>query len=1067
MTDGHCFISYSAVDGLDFATKLADELQGRHPNIHVWFDKHEMDASIVDWDDQLANAIKACKCLVFVMTPDSVAKGSTCKEEWTWALKYKKPVICLVKDKKAEVPFRLNNRQYIDIATDFESGIAQLRTAIKRLDEPEGILEELDRRVSQAKRDLQRTPHEEEKPRIQAEIEELNKQIEAQQKIVADPKAAEEQTQINIKTGLERERQPKEPVASKTSTKFINPPPGIAPNYFQDRLIETKQVVEFFKDNSQRLMTIVGRGGVGKTAMVCRLLKGIESGILPDDLGEMKASGIVYLSEAGSHRVNFTNIFYDLCKLLENNIAQELDKVYKNPQASTESKMRALLDRFTDGKVILLLDNIEPLINVETFNIGDAELDESLCAFLHGAHSAVKIIATTRIAPRGLNLCEPGRQRIYHLEEGLPSPYAEKMLRELDFDGTLGLKDAKEEDLNCARIKTRGFPKGLEAFKQILASDRYTTLEELLAMPTPENVVEALVGEAFNRLDTNAQKVMQALAVYNRPVTPAAVDYLLAPHLPAIDSAPILQRLANMHFARKESGRFYLHPVDREFAFGLIPEKDSNTKGTKEEQRKLLQSFYSKRQFSFPNYHLLFTQHDLTLRAADYFAAARKPRAEWKKLDNLAAQLAEFDLRCAAGDYDTAASVLGEFDGEYLFLWGHYRLIIDLHDRLQGKIKDLILKMFSLIMLGSANAYIGRVDNAIRCQEQALSIAREKKDKRNESVLICNLGNRYAELGNTDKAIEFYKQALVIDRETGFRKGEGADLVNLGNCYADLGDIHQAIEYCEQALAIAREAGDKQTECALLANIGNRFMDLGNADKAVEYYNQALVIAHEFGNRRYELQILENFGHANLNLEEYKKAQSNYQQAIQIADEISFPLTQRIGRWGLAQIHLFQNDLVNARTTIEAALQYDVPQYNHNATALHGIIALRQGERETAQEAFTKSIAQADEILAKTPDYYSALDAKGLAVCGLASCRGDPSMPAETIAGKTVPPDKSTVSDGRVAPTINDAIETFRKALKIAPHAGVVKSVLRLFDELVKCDEEGVLKGVREVIARS
>ena len=28
-----------------------------------------------------------------------------------------------------------------------------------------------------------------------------------------------------------------------------------------------------------------------------------------------------------------------------------------------------------------------------------------------------------------------------------------------------------------------------------------------------------------------------------------------------------------------------------------------------------------------------------------------------------------------------------------------------------------------------------------------------------------------------------------------------------------------------------------------------------------------------------------------------------------------------------------------------------------------------------------------------------------------------------------------------------------------------VKSVLRLFDELVKCDEEGVLKGVREVIA--
>ena len=44
------------------------------------------------------------------------------------------------------------------------------------------------------------------------------------------------------------------------------------------------------------------------------------------------------------------------------------------------------------------------------------------------------------------------------------------------------------------------------------------------------------------------------------------------------------------------------------------------------------------------------------------------------------------------------------------------------------------------------------------------------------------------------------------------------------------------------------------------------------------------------------------------------------------------------------------------------------------------------------------------------------------------------------------------------------AIETFQKARKIAPHAGVVKSVLRLFDELVKCDKEGVLKDVREAI---
>ena len=136
---------------------------------------------------------------------------------------------------------------------------------------------------------------------------------------------------------------------------------------------------------------------------------------------------------------------------------------------------------------------------------------------------------------------------------------------------------------------------------------------------------------------------------------------------------------------------------------------------------------------------------------------------------------------------------------------------------------------------------------------------------------------------------------------------------------------------------------------------------------------------------------------------------------------------------------------MDARTTIEIAFQYDVPMNNHNATALHGIIALRQGEREIAQEAFNKSIAQADEILAKTPDYYSALDAKGLAVAGL------------LVIG-------NWRLDGERDKLHAEAIETFKRAREIAPHAGVVKSVLRLFDELVKCDEEGVLKDVREVI---
>jgi tetratricopeptide (TPR) repeat protein len=1109
----HVFISYSTADALDFARKLANKLEGGTPSTPVWFDKDDLKAGR-EWDIQIDEALKSCKLLLFVMTKDSTHDKSVCRQEWSRALSFKKIIVPLWVDNDIDVPFRLANRQRVDFRGDFDRGLAQLRDFLMWLDSPEGILQGYKDRLLDAERDLQRAS-EVDKLRIQADIKDLKEEIKRQEKIVANPKAAEEQTKKNIETGLERERKPELPLAGIQSTKFINPPPGIAPNYFQDRTVETKQVFDFLHDDAQRLMTIVGRGGVGKTAMICRLLKHLENSAIPEDLQKafsgiqpLKVDGIVYLSESGSHHVNFTNIFYDLCKLLPKESAQELDTVYKNPQASTESKMRHLLEHFTSERVVLLLDNFEPLVDAETFEIHDTELNEALLAFLNGTHTSVNIIITTRIAPKKLNLVQPGRQRPLDLDDGLESPYAENILREMDSDGRLGLKSASDESLKQAKEKTRGFPKALEALFAILASDRYTTLEELLAMPTPENVVEALVGEAFNRLDTNAQKVMQALAVYNRPVTPAAVDYLLAPHIPAMDSAPILQRLANMHFARKENGRFYLHPVDREFAFGLIPVEDltaKSAKDAKEEQNVLtakntndfeeeadsvikvepddvisasetnkesienslkeleallaeikseedstiketddvipasetddeslenslkeLEALLAEIKAKETNYHLLFTKHDLVSRAADYFAQARKPRAEWKKLEDLSAQLAEFDLRCAAGDYDTAASVLAGFDHEYLLTWGHYRLLIELHLRVKDNVADTKTNIRNFYILGLAYQYIGQIEESIALIEKGLDIARAANIRYFEGSFINILGSNYFFLGNLYKSIEFLEMGLAIVRETSDRGLEAATLGNLGNRYAELGDINKAIEFHKKSLFIKGDISDLYGEGVTLGNLARCCADAGQYPEAIQFGVDGINIGVKLSSV--------NLGNFN-----------NYY---------------------LAYTYLLAGNLFSSKSTVEKAIGYDEPKNNHNASALHGIIALRQGDEVTARGAFLRAIGQADEILSKTAEYYSALDAKGLSICGLAICDLRLGRGAETAPnadGANTGRENDT-GRGDPAPTVDDAIETFRKARRIAPHAGVVKSVLQLFDELVKCDTEGILKGVRKAV---
>ena len=517
--DGPYFISYSRVDAEDFARRLADQMLAGPPSYPVWLDERDLQPG-VDWDTQIRDALRDCSGLLFVVTADSVQDYSVTKPEWVRALKYKKPVIPLRFDVDAELPLWLESRQGIDFSDGFDVGLARLRTYLASVGSPKWVLQDLRNQLAEAERELPRADPGQQ-PRIRHDIDDLRKRIGEQERLLADPRAAAQRTEERIQTGLEQQRQPDRPVAAPARAKFVNPPPMAAPGYFQDRHVESEQIGEFLRGD-ERIMTVVGRGGVGKTAMVCRLLKSLEGGQLPDELGELDVDRIVYLSPSGAHPVNFPNLFDDLCQLLPADAAEGLRQAYRDPQQTPTALMRVLLDAFPAGRVVVLLDNAEDVIDTGSadFAVTDAALDEALRALLAAPAHGVKVIVTTRVAPRGLLLAHPELQRRLDLDEGLGSPYAEQVLRARDPDGRLGLKAASDELLGQARERTRGYPRALEALAAILAADRDTTLPELLAQTAalPENVVEVLVGEAFNRLDPLAQQVMQALAIYPVPV---------------------------------------------------------------------------------------------------------------------------------------------------------------------------------------------------------------------------------------------------------------------------------------------------------------------------------------------------------------------------------------------------------------------------------------------------------------------------------------------------------------------------------------------------------------------
>jgi tetratricopeptide (TPR) repeat protein len=819
-------------------------------------------------------------------------------------------------------------------------------------------------------------------------------------------------TRRRIASGIEREQVPAEPQPVRDS-KFVNPPPAVAPAWFQDRQVETGLLAKYVKDPAIAMVTVAGRGGTGKTAMVCRLLKGLEAGQIPDMKGrdaKMTVDGIVYLSSKGVHQVDYPTLVADLLRLLPTDTAQRLDHQYQDPHHTPRELMLAVLEAFPAGEpVVVLLDNLESVMDTETETLTEPALGEALTAVLTAPAHAVTVIATTRVTPTTLLAVEPARQRQLPLDKGLGSPDAQNVLRELDDNGRLGLRDAADELLDGLRRHTRGFPRALEAVKAILDADPTLGPQDLLdrTRDLPEDrVVQVLVGEAYELLDEPGKQVMQALAVLPAPVSAVGVDFLLRPVNPLTDAAPVLSRLVRRQLVRFHDGLYHLHPVDREYARGQLPVGGLGDAAA------------------------AFTLTGLQARAADYYAQIRTPRESWRTLEDVRPQLAEFELRCDTGDYDTAATVLEDIDFDYLQMWGHYRTLAGLHERIHGRITDPALNVTHLQNLGLCHASLGDYWQAIDLHTQTLAIARDTGDRLREGQELANLGNCHYRLGDYRQAIDLLTQGLAIARDTGNRQDEGAVLANLGLCQFVLGDYRQAIDLLTQGLAIARDTGDRQLEGAALGNLGLCHSSLGDYRQAIELHAQALAIARDTSNRELESHELCNLGICHSDLGDYRQAVDLHTQALAIARDTGNRYSEASALNYLGRARLASGDPRQAATVLEravavadatgdlesavtarSALARAQLQLGDPTTALatatariapaypteEPVIRLQEGlallelqRADEAAQAFAGALAAADALLALADNNIAALQARALALAGLVAATGDP-----------------------------------------------------------------------------
>lgn len=844
------------------------------------------------------------------------------------------------------------------------------------------------------------------------------------------------------------------PLSDTPYTEFLYSLPKVIPN-FQNRHDGIEWIQDFLNSSAIRIMFLSGREGIGKTQMVSRAIKYLTR---PEPLDEndllfnhekANIQNIGYLNLTKSTLI-VSDIFDGLCDLLPSGRIDAFKKSFRDPQVNIRGKMNRLLSEFPSVKTLLILDDFDQVLNSQTQDIENRELEEMLCALRdYPNYHPIKIIVISRCPPHQSAILSPEHTVLRWLDRGLDSPHAENYLRQQDLRGCLA--DYSDEDLKkiCARLY--GFPKALDALswtlqlhKSASPEDILNDAENLITSEEYRNVIEVLIGQEFNSLSLHERQVMEILAVYNCPVSLVCVDYLAKEYQLDIDTKAILDSLGNKEIVQvrrqKKIRYFFLNAIDSEYAFSQISSSDNSG----------------------------FTKIGLLRKAADYFKEKREyaerelNRLKYENLTQLVElALAEFDLRYKAQEYNQAAQILID-TGSSLLQLGNYSVVRQPYELLQNKITDPYLKGLIITELGTTYYYSGQYEQAIKIYSLALIIAHETENRELEGKCLSNIGNCYYYLGSLDAAIEKYQAALKIAREAQDKDLEAKRLNNLGGCYESLVEVDKAILHYKQALTITREIGNSKLEGVLLNHLGICYKDLGMIDSALEYHKQARDIARltedidlagqcycSLGNcytllgdferayKRYEKALLFTEGIGNwsgkgttlhsfaellIDFDQYEEALNYAIEGLKIGKDLNSPKLIAENNCALARAYLYLKDFPAAYSSAKSAQEKNLPEYRYYALALLGLIAMHQDNYNVAQKVFTEALLEVESILAKNNKKFEALDIKALSLLSLTLC-----------GNKT---------------SLDEAKEAYQEARAISSYAGIVRRITRLFSEL-------------------
>jgi tetratricopeptide (TPR) repeat protein len=286
--------------------------------------------------------------------------------------------------------------------------------------------------------------------------------------------------------------------------------------------------------------------------------------------------------------------------------------------------------------------------------------------------------------------------------------------------------------------------------------------------------------------------------------------------------------------------------------------------------------------------------------------------------------------------------------------------------------------------LANALSDLERYAEAEAAAREALSLARELGDRREEGRRLGVLANVTRELGNPRLALEYQLSGYQIAVEFGDSFSQGAAQSNLGQIYADLSEFEQAVAAHEQAAERMNQAGRAHlaSRAADSANFFRPYAAIAAAAARAEAGDPASTLAElaellsqarASGRTRLVSRCLSQIGHVQMLLGRLADAQAALREAIELAPGDSALRTHEMMQ--LAKVYQLAGDQARARPLYERI----VTQAGHAGDRTAGLalanlaaMAARRGESDQASNLYTAAldklraagVAEAEQVAA-------------------------------------------------------------------------------------------------------